>query len=123
MNVLYKAGAAVLAVLLFWAVLFWGIQQYGDSRVSAQELSTVKEAVSEAVAARESAVAVDVSQAKENAAQAQKVRVVLTQARKKNAEVPKSACDAVGDAERVRLLNISIAETNRVVAASGVLPE
>lgn len=120
----------IAMLILIAAVLLglgWGVRQYGNSRETAQELSTVKEAVSEAVAARESAVAVDVYQAKESAVQAQKVRVVLTQARKKNAavksEVPKSGCDAVGDAERVRLLNLAIVEANAVVAAPGVLPE
>lgn len=114
----------IAAVLLG---LGWGVRQYGNSRETAQELSTVKEAVSEAVAARKDAGLVDVSQAKENAVQAQKVRVVLTQARKKNAavrtEVPKSDCDAVGDAERIRLLNIAIGETNRVIAATSELSE
>lgn len=120
MNKTIAMLVLIAAVLLG---LGWGVRQYGNSRETAQELSTVKEAVSEAVAARKDAGLVDVSQAKENAVQAQKVRVVLTQARKKNAEVPKSDCDAVGDAERIRLLNIAIGETNRVIAATSELSE
>ena len=107
--------------------LGWGVRQYGNTRVGAQELSTVKGAVQEAVAARDSAVAVDVSQAKENAAKAQQVRSVLIPARKKNAaiqaEVQVVCADAVGDAERIRLLNDAIRSTNRVIATSGIMPE
>lgn len=123
MTVLQKAMATLAVIATMAVVAVWGVRQYGNSRVAAQELGTVKQAVSEAVAARESAVAVDVSQAKENAVQARKVRVLVAQARKKNAEVPKSDCDAVGDAERVRLLNLAIVEANRVISTSGVLPE
>lgn len=116
----------IAMLILIAAVLLglgWGVRQYGNSRLVSQEVSTVKKAVSEAVAARYSAVAVDVSQTKENAVQAQKVRAVLIKARKKNAEVPQSGCDAVGDAERARLLNLAITEANRVVATTGILPE
>lgn len=116
----------IAMLILIAAVLLglgWGVRQYGNTRVGAQELSTVKEAVQEAVAARDSAVAVDVSQAKENAAKAQQVRSVLTPARKKNAEVQVVCADAVGDAERIRLLNDAIRSTNRVIATSGIMPE
>lgn len=116
----------IAMLILIAAVLLglgWGVRQYGNSRVAAQEISTVKEAVQEAVAARDAAVAVDVSQAKENAAAAQKVRSVLIPARKKNAAIQVVCADAVGDAERVRLLNIAITEANRVIATTGELSE
>lgn len=118
-----KALGILALVVTVALVVVFGVRQYGNSRVVAQELSTVKEAVQEAVAARDSAVAVDVSQAKENAAAAQKVRSVLIPARKKNAEVQVVCADAVGDAERIRLLNDAIRSTNRVIATSGIMPE
>ena len=51
-NVLYKALYIMGAVCIAALVVIWGIRQYGNSRVAAQELGTVKEAVQEAVAAR-----------------------------------------------------------------------
>jgi hypothetical protein len=122
-NVLYKVLYTLGAVAIVALILVLGIRQYGNARVAAQELGSVKEAVQEAVAARESAVKVDVYQSAENAAKGREIRAVLAPVRKKNNEIPKSDCDAVGDAERIRLLNLAIAEANRVIATSGKLPE
>jgi len=122
-TVLYKALYIVAGVLIVAVVLMFGIKQYGNARVAAQELSTVKETVQEAVTAREDAVLVDVSQMKENAAAARKVRSVLIKVRKEIKDVPSPCVDAVGDVERIRLLNLAISETNRVIATSGELPE
>ena len=120
----------IAMLILIAAVLLglgWGVRQYGNSRVAAQEISTVKEAVQEAVAARDSAVAVDVQQSQEIAVQARRVRSVLAPVKKEIQYVPNpckdSSADAVGDAERVRLLNLAITETNRVIATTGELSE
>lgn len=118
-----RVYAMLVMVCTMIMLAVFGVRQYGNARVTAQELGTVKEAVQEAVAARDSAVAVDVSQAKETATKAQQVRSVLAPARKKNAEVQVKRVDAVGDAERIRLLNDAIRSTNRVIATSGILPE
>lgn len=116
LNRLVALAVALLAVL---AVLVFGIRMYGNSRVSAQELSTVQEAVQEAVQARSKAGKVDVQQAQENRTKRESVRLVLE--RKRDA-IPKSP-DCVGDVERTRLLNESIRAVNAVIAAPGVLPE
>ena len=116
----------IAMLILIAAVLLglgWGVRQYGNSRVAAQEISTVKEAVQEAVAARDSAVAVDVQQSQEIAVQGRRVRSVLTSMKKEIQDVPHPCADAVGDAERVRLLNIAITEANRVIATTGELSE
>lgn len=116
----------IAMLILIAAVLLglgWGVRQYGNSRETAQELSTVKEAVSEAVAARKDAVLIDASQAKANAVQAQRVRSVLAPVKKEMQSVPNPCADAVGDAERVRLLNRAITETNRVIATTSELSE
>ena len=133
LNRLVALAVALLAVL---AVLVFGIRMYGNSRVSAQELSTVQEAVQEAVQARAEAGKVDVQQAQENRTKRESVRLVLERAKgvvqeKRNAVqaipgVPDCVGDAVGDAERIRLLNESIRAVNAitaVIAAPGVLPE
>lgn len=116
LNRLVALAVAVLTVL---AVLVFGIRMYGNSRATAQELSTVQEAVQEAVQARAEAGKVDVQQAQENRTKRESVRLVLE---RKRDEIPESP-DCVGDAERIRLLNESIRAVNAVIAAPGVLPE
>lgn len=122
-TVLYKALGILALVVTVALVVVFGVRQYGNSRVAAQELSTVKEAVQEAVAARDSAVAVDVQQSQEIAVQGRRVRSVLARMKKEIQDVPHPCADAVGDAERVRLLNIAITEANRVIATTGELSE
>jgi len=126
MAVLQKAIAYLVLIVTLLGLGYLGIRQYGNARVSAQELGTVKQAVSEAVAERKAALAVDVSQAKQNSVVRDSVRAVLVQARKKDAEtLVKNPvlpdCDA-GDAGRLRLLNDAIGEVNRNVQRAGELP-
>ena len=120
----------IAMLILIAAVLLglgWGVRQYGNSRAAAQEIGTVKEAVQGAVAARDSAVVVDVQQSQESAVQGRRVRSVLAPVKKEIQYVPNpckdSGADAVGDAERVRLLNLAITEANRVVATTSELSE
>ena len=115
--------AALILVVVVLLGLGWGIRQYGNSREAAQELSTVKEVIQEAVAESKAAVAVDVLQSQENAASAQRVRAVLIQKRKEMQDVPNPCADAVGDAERTRLLNRAIGEANAVIATTAELHE
>ena len=84
LNRLVALAVALLAVL---AVLVFGIRMYGNSRATAQELSTVQEAVQEAVQARAEAGKVDVQQAQENRTKRESVRLVLE---RKRDEIPKS---------------------------------
>lgn len=122
LNRLVVLAVALLAVL---AVLVFGVRMYGNSRVTAQELSTVQEAVQEAVQARSEAGKVDVQQAQENRTKRESVRLVVQE--KRNAvqavQAIQGVPDCVGDAERIRLLNESIRAVNAVIAAPGVLPE
>lgn len=123
LNRLVALAVALVAVL---AVLVFGIRMYGNSRATAQELGTVQEAVQEAVQARSEAGKVDVQQAQENRTKRESVRLVLERKRNAIQAVPDCVGDAVGDAERIRLLNESIRAVNAeiaVIAAPGVLPE
>ena len=119
-----KTITVVLVVAILLGLGF-GVRQYGNSRVIAQELSNTQEAVSEAVAARTAAGKVDVQQAHENTAKRESVRLVLERNRNATKVVHGAigAPDCVGDAERIRLLNESIRAVNAVIAAPGVLPE
>lgn len=115
-----------LAVVLIMAVLsFLGVQAYGDKRAAQAELSGVKEAISEAVAARTEAGNTDAHQAREIVTKRDAVRRVVQRGREDAQAVTSfsSGCDAVGDAERTRLLNIRISEVNRIITESGELPD
>lgn len=112
------AYAVALAAIL--AVLAFGVRQYGNSRVAAQELGTVKEAVQGAVRERKAAVKVDALQAKDNAAKRDAVRLVVRKAQDESKEIPR---DCTGDAERIRLLNDAIRRVNAVLATTGNMPE
>jgi hypothetical protein len=110
------AGAVLLG-------LMWGVRQYGNARVATGDLVAVTQAVQGAVVEREVAVKVDVRQAKENRTSRDAVRSAVIRARKQNEEIPKLGLDAVGDAERIRVLNVAIDKANEVVASTGILPE
>ena len=112
---------AVMAIVVLVAAL--GIRQYGNARVSAQELGVVKEAVSEAVVARTAAGKVDAKQAKEIVTKRDAVRRVIQKGRDEVKDIESTGCDAVGDAERIRLLNLRIVEVNRIITSSGELPK
>lgn len=105
--------------------LAWGVRQYGNSRVAAQELGTVKEVISEAVAERKDALDVDVRQAKQSAKARDSVRLVVTQARKQDAQVQvgiKPGADCPSDADRLRVLNDAISKVNADVQRASELP-
>ena len=125
MGILNKVVLILAGVLILAVLSFLGVQAYGDKRAAQSELSGVKEAVSEAVAARTAAGKVDVQQAHENTAKRESVRLVLERNRNATKVVHGAigAPDCVGDAERIRLLNESIRAVNAVIAAPGVLPE
>lgn len=107
-----------LVVLIVAVLLGFGVRQYGNSRVAAQELSNTQEAISEAVQARAKAGKVDAQQAKTNAAKRESVRLVL----KEKQDALPEVVDCVGDVERIRLLNDAIREVNRIITAPGELP-
>ncbi len=117
LNRLYAYAVALVLIL---GIVIFGVRQYGDSRVAAQELSTLQKASQEAQEGREAAVKVDALQATQGAAKRDAVRAVLK--RKQNELVQKELPDCVGDAERIRLLNDAIGEVNRSTT-SGLLPE
>ena len=123
MSILNKV-VLILAVLVIVAVLsFLGVQAYGDKRVAQSELSGVKEAVSEAVAARTEAGKVDAKQAREIVTKRDAVRRTIQRGRDESKAVPIECVDVVGDSERIRLLNLQIAAVNTVIAESGELPD
>lgn len=101
--------------------LAWGVRQYGNSRVAAQELGTAKEVISEAVAERKDALDVDVRQAKQSAKARDSVRLAVTQARKQDAQVQVGA-DCPSDANRLRVLNDAISKVNADVQRASELP-
>ena len=71
---LNRLMALAVAVLAITAVLAFGVWQYGNSRVAAQELGTVKEAVQEAVERRDERVQRDVSTKAQRAAVGRETR-------------------------------------------------
>lgn len=122
MNVMYKIVLGVAVLLLIMALSVWGIKQYGNSRVGAQEISTLQEAAAEAVVERRDALSTDVAQTERRAATAVLARSVVKRERIQSAQVPVLECDAVGDAERIRLLNLAITEVNAIVQRANELP-
>lgn len=119
LNRLVIAGV-VLALILGGAI--WGIRQYGNSRVAAQELGSVKEAVQEAVAAREESLKADVATEAQKRTTVQRVRVLAVQARKELNELD-SKLETIGvpcapNPESLRVWNDLIAEGNRAIESS-----
>lgn len=113
----WVALAVLLLALLVGAG--WGVRQYGNSRVAAQELSTVKEAVSEAVAEQKAAVKVDVAQAEQRRALRDSVQSPGIRKEKDEQDRLQSLDPAV----RLSVLNDRIARANAAIAAAGVLPD
>jgi len=120
----WKHLAAILCVLAVFLAVFlglgWGVRQYGNSRVAAQELGSVKGAVQEAVQARASAVKADVKTANVKAVVAQDMRLVGISARKEMNAVFVSetiARDCVGPVH-YSVLNSAISEGNRAIEST-----
>lgn len=113
----WVALAVLLLALLVGAG--WGIRQYGNSRVAAQELSTVKEAVSEAVAEQKAAVKVDVAQAAQRRSLSDSVASPGIRKEKDEQDRLQSLDPAV----RLGVLNDRVARANAAVASAGILPD
>ncbi len=116
-NVLAKAIVLVLVL----GALIWGVRQYGNSRVAAQEIGTLKEVAQEAVQAREAAVKVDVAQAKTIAVVRQRVRSVADSGRSADAQIRDSSRDC-RDVDRLRVFNDAIDGANAVAERAAELP-
>ena len=116
----WKELTAILCVLAVFLGLGWGVHQYGNSRVAAQELGSVKEAVQGAVQARASAVKADVKTANAKAVVAQDMRLVGITARKEMNAVFVSETisrDCVGPVH-YSVLNSVISEGNRAIEST-----
>lgn len=113
----WVALAVLLLALLVGAG--WGVRQYGNSRVAAQELSTVKEAVSEAVAEQKAAVKVDVAQAAQRRSLSDSVASPGIRKEKDEQDRLQSLDPAV----RLGVLNDRVARANAAIASAGILPD
>lgn len=109
-------GAIVLTV----AIVAFGLRQYRNARVAEAELETATEAISEAVAERRETIKVDARQQQERRATQRSVQSVVDPL-KQEAQVVQNPCSDAGRAERLRLLNAAIAETNRSIDAAAKL--
>lgn len=116
----WKQLLAILCVLGVFLGLGWGVYQYGNSQVAAQELGSVKGAVQEAVQARASAVKVDVRTANVKAVVAQDMRLVGITARKEMNAVFASEALPRDCAEPVdySVLNRVISAGNRAIEST-----
>ena len=121
MTVLQKAIAITAVIVTVALVVALGIRQYGNARVAAQELGTVKEAVAEAQEARKEAVKVDARQAKEIAVVRREMAAVAHRGKELDAEIRAGADCPADDPERLRLLNDAIDRTNRLIESAGKL--
>ena len=122
-TVLYKVLGILAVVATLALVSALGIRQYGAAKVAAQELSTVKEAVQEAVLERKEAAKADASTAAEKRSTVDSVRLLGNSARAdlrkdRDASIAKCAECAVRDANTVFVLNNLIRESNRVIDGS-----
>lgn len=118
---LIPSRLVALAVVLvaFVAVLWFGVHQYGNSRVAAQELSTVKEAVSEAVVEQKTAVKVDVAQAAQRRSLSDAVQSPGIRKEKDEQDRLMSLDPVV----RLGVLNDRVARANAAIASAGILPD
>ncbi len=118
---LWKPLAVIVGVLAVLLGLGWGVRQYGNSRVAAQEIGTLKEVAQEAVQAHEAAVKVDVAQAKTIAVVRQRVRSVADSGRSADAQIRDSSRDC-RDVDRLRVFNDAIDGANAVAERAAELP-
>lgn len=117
---LNRVLALAVALLVILTGAIWGIRQYGNTRVAERTVEVLQEAQERAGQAQEAAVVLDAAQAKENVTKRDAVRRAVIKGKSENA---KAVPDCVGDAERIRLLNLAIHEVNGVLAATSILPE
>lgn len=111
--------ALAVAVVAIMGMVGFGIRQYGNARVAAQELSAVQEAVSEAVVEQKAAVRVDVAQAAQRRSLSDSVASPGIRKEKDEQDRLQSLDPAV----RLGVLNDRIARANAAIAAAGVLPD
>lgn len=126
MTVLQKAIAILAAIVILAVVVSLGIRQYGNARVAESRQEHVENVLSEAVAARSSAVKVDVAQSTVRAAKAQEVRAAVISHREtlgKGISHYETACDPAADGERLRVLLSAAAEVNRIVESAAGVPD
>lgn len=120
MGVIPTRWVALVVLLLALIVgAGWGVRQYGNSRVAAQELSTVKEAVSEAVAEQKAAVKVDVAQAAQRRSLSDSVASPGIRKEKDEQDRLQSLDPVV----RLGVLNDRVARANAAIASAGILPD
>lgn len=112
-----KLGSILAVVLIVTLVAVFGIRQYGNARVAAQELSTVTEAVSEAVQGQKEAASTDARQAKENAVKRREIAAVVNSGKARHAEAQLKVDVRSGVyANELRMLNDSIEAANRIIS-------
>ena len=115
LNRLVALAVAVLAIV---AVLAFGVRQYGNSRVAAQEIGSVKEAVQEAVERRDERVQRDVSTKAERAATGRETRSAVKRTEESLANLkPESRTGVLLSPDERRVWNDLILDANRSITA------
>lgn len=119
---LNRLMALAVAVLAITAVLAFGVWQYGNSRVAAQELGTVKEAVQEAVLRRDERVQRDVSTKAQRAAVGRETRSAVKRTEESLANLnanlkAESRTGLVLSPDERRVWNDLILDANRSITA------
>lgn len=111
----------VLALAIALAVLIglgWGIHQYGSKRVQEDRAGASAAVVAGARLDQKAALSTDIKQEQSKAVLTQHVRSVARVNKEKSDAVHETVVDVVGDAERVRLLNDTIAAANASISAA-----
>ena len=110
------ALAVALVILIGGAA--WGIRMYGNARVAAQELGTVKEAVQEAVERRDERVQRDVSTKAQRAATGRETRSAVKRTEESLANLKaESRTGLVLSPDERRVWNDLILDANRSITA------
>lgn len=125
MTVLQKAIAILALIATLAVVATLGIRQYGNARVAAQELGTVKEAVSEAVQERKQATKADAQAAIKKATMQQEMRSAGNLVRKEmqndmqdGLKAPTGQYRPCTESRDDRVLNDFIQRGNRAIESS-----
>lgn len=121
MSFLVNKYALALAIALAILIgLGWGIRQYGSKRVQEDRASASAAVVAGARIDQKAALSTDIKQEQSKAVLTQHVRDVARMNKEKSNAVPKASAvpDAVGDAERLRLLNDAIESANASISAA-----
>lgn len=110
------ALAVALVILIGGAA--WGIRMYGNSRVAAQELGTVKAAVQEAVERRDERVQRDVSTKAQRAATGRETRSAVKRTEESLANLkPESRTGVLLSPDERGVWNDLIRDANRSITA------